>query len=93
LCANSAQTLEEGASTVLQARATARRGFAYQWLRDGAPVLGAVTAQLRFGGLTAAHGGEYACKASNRWGTAVSEAALLEVEEVGGEPFFVEHPR
>ena len=78
---------------MLRARATARRDFAHRWLHDGAPVPGSTGAQLRFDSLTLQDGGEYACEAFNRWGVTTSQAALLQVEEVGGEPYFVEHPR
>lgn len=64
-----------------------------RWLREGVTVPGATTAHLRFSTTSAADGGAYACQAFNRWGTATSQPALLEVDDVGGEPFFVEHPR
>jgi hypothetical protein len=64
-----------------------------RWLREGVAVLCANTAQLRFSSAVSADSGNYACQAYNRWGIATSEPALLEVDDIGGEPVFLQHPR
>lgn len=77
----------------LEAKATARRAFSYQWLHGGLPLAAATSAHLHVSTATLQHGGEYVCTALNRWGSARSHAVRVTVQEVGGEPHFMQHPR
>ena len=77
----------------LEAKATARRTFSYQWLHSGLPLAAAASAHLHVTTAALEHCGEYVCTASNRWGSARSHPVRVCVHEAGGEPHFTQHPR
>ncbi len=85
--------VEEGGSMELEAKATARRAFSYQWLHTGLPLAAAASAHLHVTSAALQHCGEYVCTASNRWGSARTHPARVIVHEAGGELRFTQHPR
>lgn len=57
--------------------------FAYQWLKNGAPIPGAVSATLHFDAVTAGDTGAYAVTVTNTQGSVTSAAATLSVYAAG----------
>jgi beta-galactosidase len=82
----------EGSQLGLSVKAVGRPPLRYRWLHEGKP-LAQQSASMWLPSVTAADGGRYVCEVSSAWGSVLSTAALVVVEEVGGEPLIMEHPR
>jgi len=66
-----------GATATLNAWAVGDGPFTYQWLKDGAPLVGATNQALRLTGLQASDAGSYAVAITNAGGTTTSAGATL----------------
>ena len=66
-----------GATATLNGWAVGDGPFTYQWLKDGAPIVGATKQSLRLTGLQASDAGGYAVAITNAGGTTTSASAAL----------------
>ncbi len=78
-----AQKKLEGTSVTFSVVATGLRPIAYQWLHKGQPIEGATGRQLTLGRLLPSDGGVYTVRITNNKGEAISDPAVLTVEELG----------
>ncbi|CAG1007088.1 hypothetical protein PHYC_03390 [Phycisphaerales bacterium] len=72
-----------GGEVVLGSGATGVGTLAYQWLREGAPVVGAVAPTLVIGPASLADEGSYRCVVSNACGDSLTMPAIVLVSECG----------
>jgi hypothetical protein len=69
-----------GATVTFRAGASGTVPVAYQWLHNHQPLTGATNVTLMLTNIQLVQSGDYQIQASNAWGTAVSAAALLDVD-------------
>ena len=82
------QTILAGGSVVFTASASAPSGVSYLWFKDNVALSGATSSSHTIATTTAADSGSYTVQASNTYGTATSNAALLVVVNVLPIPAF-----
>lgn len=73
------QSLQEDEVLTLSVAATSQTPLSYQWLLDGAPVVGATDATLILDPVGINGGGIYTVEITNAAGTITSDAAIVEV--------------
>ncbi len=73
-----------GDAFTLSSGAGGTRPLAYQWLKDDAPIAGAISVTLALTDLKASDSGTYQLKVSNAGGTVTSGGAVLLVNEIPG---------
>jgi hypothetical protein len=74
-------SVDEGKPLKLGIVATASGSIAYQWMKDGTPIAGAVAADLSIAATTLADAGVYACRVTDGKDTLVSKSAAVSVSE------------
>ncbi|MBW7895667.1 MAG: FG-GAP repeat protein [Opitutaceae bacterium] len=79
------RTLVAGRSFTLQVAAMAADTF--QWRKDGVPIEGAITASLSLAGVTIGDAGAYDVVLGNRFGSVVSNVAVIRVLPVASSDF------
>jgi uncharacterized delta-60 repeat protein len=76
-------TVTVGSSAAFSVAAAGTAPLSYQWLKNGAPVVGATTTRLAFAPVTAGDAGGYAAVVSSPYGQATSTLATLTVLNLG----------
>lgn len=71
--------LAQGGSTTLSAGVAGPGPLSFQWLKDGDPVPGATASTLQLNNVTTGDAGSYQLQVSNSYGTATSQAAVIQV--------------
>lgn len=69
-----------GADVVFNALAVGMQPVAYQWYKDGLPLLGKTNNILQLRNILISDAGQYVCYASNRFGVVASRTATLSVQ-------------
>jgi len=71
-----------GADVIFSVLATGSGPLQYEWLRNGEPIVGAVTPDINLPGITLGEAGNYSVLVSNSAGSIASELAVLTVREI-----------
>lgn len=66
--------------------------LAYQWLKDGTPVVGATSSTLELRSVGPSDAGRYSLVVSNAYGTATTHPATLAINLVTASPSILRHP-
>jgi hypothetical protein len=80
----------EGQTISFSAEVRGNPPVTYQWLKNGEPIVGAVTSMLSISAASLADAGVYALVATDAYGAKTSEVAVVQVEVAG--PVITAHP-
>ena len=86
------QSVNVGDSVTLSTTVTGSAPLTYQWLKDGAVILGANTASLTLNGVQITDAGSYQVYVSNAAGSVLSDGAILTVNAAPVPPSIVVPP-
>ena len=73
--------------------ATGELPLAFQWRFNGAPIPGAITANLTLNNVQPSDAGTYTVRVSNKWGFVTSNPVTLAVNIIPGPPAIVTQPK